>query len=181
MTTLILGVFLWIDAHLFKRILPKVRESLGDKGKGLVAVASIVALIMMVIGYRMADGPVFWGPSPMLTGVNNLLMLFAVYLFAASGMKLGVTRKIRHPMLAGVVVWAIAHLLVNGDLESIILFGGLLIWAKVSMIMISRAQPIWEKPPAKAAKKEVIGVVAAAVVYCVIVGIHLIFGLSVFG
>ena len=108
-------------------------------------------------------------------------MLISVYLFAASGMKLGVARKIRHPMLVGTVIWAIAHLLVNGDLESIILFGGLLVWAKVSMIAINRAQPIWEKPPAKAAKKEVIGVVAAAVVYSAIISIHLIFDLSVFG
>ena len=115
MTTLIIGVFLWIDAHLLKRVLPSAREKLGDKGKGLVALASLIALILMVVGYRMADGPVYWGGSPMLTGINNLLMLIAVYLFAAAGMKLRITRTIRHPMLIGVVVWAVAHLLVNLD------------------------------------------------------------------
>ncbi len=181
MTTLVIGVFLWIDAHLFKRILPSVRGKLGDKGKGLVALASLAGLVLMIVGYRMADGPVYWGSSPMLTGINNLLMLISVYLFAASGMKLRITRTIRHPMLVAVVVWAVAHLLVNGDLESIILFGGMLIWAKISMRLINRAEKTWDKPDAKPVKKEVIGVVAAIVVYTVIIGIHLIFGLSVFG
>ncbi len=181
MTTLIIGVFLWIDAHLFKRILPSVREGMGDAGRGLVALTSLAALVLMIIGYRMADGPVYWDRSPMLAGINNLLMLFAVYFFAASGMKLGLARKIRHPMLVGTVIWAVAHLLVNGDLESIILFGGMLIWAEVSMQLINKAEPIWEKPEPKPMKKEVIGVVAALIMYSAIVGVHLFFGLAVFG
>ena len=126
MTTLIIGVFLWIDAHLFKRILPSVRESMGDKGKALVAGTSLLAIVLMVVGYRMAEGPVYWSRTPMLAGLNNFLMLGSIYLFAASGMKLGVSRKLRHPMLIGAILWSIAHLLVNGDLESIILFGGIL-------------------------------------------------------
>lgn len=181
MTTLVIGIVLWFDAHLFKRILPSVRESMGDKGKGLVALGSLVALVLMVVGYRMAEGPVYWGRSPMLTGINNLLMLVSVYLFAASGMKLAVARKMRHPMLVGTLIWAVAHLLANGDLESILLFGGMLIWAEVSIMLINRAEPEWVKPEPKPLKKEVIGVVAAVVVYAAIVGVHLLFGLSVFG
>lgn len=181
MTTLVIGVFLWFDAHLFKRILPSVRQGMGDKGKALVAVASLAAIVLMVIGYRMADGPVYWGRSPMLTGLNNLLMLVSIYLFAASGMKLRVARVLRHPMLTGALIWATAHLLVNGDLESLILFGGMFIWAKVSILLINRAEPIWEKPAPKPMRKEIIGVIAALVVYAVIVGIHLLFGLTVFG
>lgn len=181
MFTLVLGVILWIDSHIFKRILPDMRERMGDKGKGLVALGSLAGLILMIIGYRMADGPVYWGPSPMLTGINNLLMLGSVYLFAASGMKLGITRKIRHPMLTGVIVWAVAHLLVNGDLESFILFGSMLGWAFVSMRLINRAEGEWVKPEAKPVKKEIIGVVATLVVYGAIIAIHLIFGLAVFG
>lgn len=181
MITLTLGVILWIDAHLFKRILPGLRAGLGDKGKAAVAIASLIAIVLMVIGYRMADGPIYWGRTPMLAGINNLLMLVSIYLFAASGMKLGVARKLRHPMLLGAGIWAFAHLLVNGDLESIILFGGLLVWAKASMVLINRAEPIWEKPEPKPMKKELIGVIAALVTYSVIVAIHMLFGLAVFG
>jgi len=181
MTLLILGLLVWTFAHLFKRLMPTARESFGEKGKGFVALGSLVGLVLMVVGYRMADGPVFWGRNPMLAGVNNLLMLVSVYLFAASGMKLGVSRRLRHPMLAGVGIWALAHMLVNGDLESIVLFGGLWAWAIASVKMINAAQPTWEKPEPKPAKKEVIGVVVALVTYGVIIGVHLIFGLSVFG
>ena len=181
MVALILGVVLWIDSHLFKRLLPSVREKMGDKGKAIVALGSLAAIVLMVIGYRHANGPVYWGRSPMLTGLNNLLMLISVYMFAASGMKLRIARMTRHPMLLGAVIWSVAHLLVNGDLESIILFGGLLVWAKASMLLINRAEPSWEKPPEKPMKKEVIGVVAALVVYSAIAGIHVLFGLSVFG
>lgn len=181
MFTMILGMILWIDSHLFKRILPDVRDRLGDKSKLFVALGSLAGLILMVIGYRMADGPVYWNRSPMLAGINNLLMLISVYLSAAAGMKLRITRSIRHPMLVAVVIWAVAHLLVNGDLESIVLFGGMLLWAEASMHLINRAEKTWTKPEPKAAKKEVIGVVAAVVVYAAIIGVHLMFGLAVFG
>ena len=181
MTLLILGLLLWSLTHLFKRLMPSVREGMGEKGKGLVALGSLAGIVLMVIGYRMADGPVYWDRTPMLAGINNLLMLVSVYLFAASGMKLGIARRLRHPMLAGVGIWSLAHLLVNGNLESLVLFGGLWAWAIVSVKMINAAQPVWEKPEVKPAKKEVIGVVAALVVYGAIIGVHLWFGLAVFG
>lgn len=181
MTLLILGVLLWSFAHLFKRILPSVREGMGDAGKGVVALGSLAGIVLMVIGYRMAEGPVYWGRTPMTAGINNLLMLVSIYLFAASGMKAGISRRLRHPMLTGFGVWCAAHLLVNGDLESIILFGGLWSWAIVSVKLINAAQPEWQKPDAAPARKEVIAVVATLVVYGAIAGVHLLFGLSVFG
>lgn len=181
MTLLILGVLLWSAAHLFKRVLPDARARMGDAGKGVVALASLAAIVLMVIGYRMADGPVFWGRTPMLAGLNNLLMLAAVYLFAASGMKVGVSRVLRHPMLTGLGVWALAHILVNGDLESIVLFGGLGLWAFVSARMINAAEGDWVKPEPAPIRKEIIAVVASVVTYAVFAGAHLLFGLAVFG
>ena len=64
-------------------------------------------------------------------------MLIAFYLFAASGMKTRVTAMTRHPQLIGFSLWAVAHLLVNGDLPSLVLFGGLLVWALVEMALES--------------------------------------------
>lgn len=181
MTLLILGVLLWSAAHLFKRILPDARARLGERGRGVVALASLLAIVLMVIGYRMADGPLLWGRTPMLGGINNLLMLVAVYLFAASGMKVRVSRVIRHPMLTGLGVWSVAHILPNGDLESIVLFGGLGLWALVSARMISAAEGAWQKPEPAPVRKEVIAVVASVVTYAAFAGVHLLFGLAVFG
>lgn len=181
MSLLILGVILWSAAHLFKRIDPERRAAMGDRGRGPIALALLISVVLMVIGYRMADTAVFWGRSPAMAGINNLLMILSVYMFAAAGAKTALARKMRHPMLGAVKVWALAHLLVNGDVASIVLFGGLLAWAVVEMIVINRAEPEWT-PPAPAPKsKEITAVVATAIVYAVAVGIHYALGYPTFG
>lgn len=181
MGLLILGLLVWTGAHLLKRVAPDLRASMGDRGKGVIAVLLFASIVMMIFGYQMAGGPVFWGRTPMLTGINNLLMLLAVYLFAVSGMKTALARRMRHPMLAAVKVWALAHLLVNGDLASFVLFGGLLAWAVLSMILINKAEPNWTPPEPAPAAKEVRAVVGSVVVFAVIALIHGWLGYSVFG
>ena len=166
MTLLILGLALWWAAHLFKRVAPGARARLGDPGKGIVAVAVLASVVLMWFGYSSAEGPVWWGRSPALVGINNLLMVFAVYLYAVSGTGAALARRIRHPQLTAVKTWAVAHLLVNGDLASFVLFGGLLAWAVVSVIVINRAQPDWVRPVAKpgAEWKAVVGTVVVTAV-----------------
>jgi uncharacterized membrane protein len=172
MIFLILGLVLWTAAHLFKRLAPDVRARLGDKAKGIVAVGVILGVVLMVIGYRQWFSPLIWSPPAFFTGINNLLMLFAFYLYAASGMKTRITRVIRHPQLTAVKVWALAHLLVNGDLASIVLFGGLLAWAVVEVILINRANRVWTPPAPASIGKEIGAVVGAVVVMVVIMLIH---------
>ena len=181
MILLVLGVALWSAAHLFKRLAPEARAKMGDKGKGPIALLLFVAIVLMVIGYRGADGAFFWSRTPALTGINNLLMLLSVYLFAASGMKTGIARRMRHPMLIGVKVWALAHLLVNGDVPSFVLFGGLMAWAVVEVILINRAEPVWVKPEPVPVKKEVMAAVGTLVVFGAIAGIHIWLGYNPFG
>lgn len=176
-----LGLLIWSAAHLFKRWAPDRRAAMGDAGRGAVALTILVGLVLMVIGYRQADGAVFWGRSPMLTGINNLLMLFSVYLFAAAGMKTALARRMRHPMLTAVKVWAVAHLLVNGDVPSFLLFGGLLIWAVIEVIVINRAEPGWTPPEAAPPRKEVVALIASVAVFAAIAGIHTWLGYPVFG
>lgn len=169
MTLIILGLLLWWGAHLFKRLTPARRAALGDAGKGLVTVGVLAGLVLMVVGYRGVEHIDLWYPPAFLTHVNNLLMLLAVYLFAASGMKTRITRVIRHPQLTAVKIWAVAHLLVNGDLASVILFGGLLAWAVVEVILINRAEPRpVPNPPAPAGKE--IGAVLGALLATAAIG-----------
>lgn len=178
---LIAGVLLWSGAHLFKRLAPTRRGAMGDAAKGGVAVAVILAVVLMWWGYRNAYGAFFWGRHPATVGINNLLMLLSVYLFAASGMQTRITRVIRHPQLTAVKAWAVAHLLVNGDLESIVLFGGLLAWAVVSVILINRAEPRPAPPEPAPLGKEIGAVVGTLVVYALISWVHYWFGYPVFG
>ena len=73
-------------------------------------------------------------------------MFVALLLFAASGMTTNIKRVLRHPQLTGVATWGAAHLLANGDLRSLVLFGGLGLWAIVAMLCINRRDGAWQKP-----------------------------------
>lgn len=174
MIWLILGVALWWGAHLFKRFAPERRAAMGEKGKGAVAGALAVSIVLMVIGYKTADGAVYWGRGPALAGINNLLMLVAFYLFAAAGARTTLAQKFRHPQLTGFVVFALAHLLVNGDVPSFVLFGGLGVWALVEMAVINRAEPDWTPPGKPVPRGKEIGVAVTSVI--VYIGVALIHG-----
>jgi len=184
MTLLILGLALWVGAHLFKRVAPGLRAPMGDKGKGAIAVVLVASVVLMVFGYRAAEGAVYWGRSPALVGINNLLMVVAFYIYAVGGPKgprVWIGTKLRHPQLTGFALFAVAHLLVNGDVPSFILFGGLLVWALLEIVLINAQEPAWTPPPRAAAAKEVIYVVAAVGVTVVIMLIHNWLGVQPWG
>ncbi len=173
MINLLLGLALWIVSHLLKRIAPTARAALGEAGgKALVSLMSLGGIALMVVGYRAVPVTMIWSPPHWLVGVNNLIMLAAVYLLVAGAAKAAIARRIRHPMLASARAWAGAHLLVNGDLASIVLFGGLLVWAIASPIMINRAQPAWTAPPAKGRNFEIIIAAVSIAAYLGIGALH---------
>ncbi len=184
MNLLIAGVALWWAAHLFKRIAPGPRARLGEPGKGLVALLLVGSIILMVIGYRSAEGAFYWGRDPMWVGINNILMVLAFYFYAASGAKgakIWLGTKVRHPQLTGFSIWAVAHLLVNGDTPSFVLFGGLLIWAIIEILLINAQEGPWTPPPRAPFKKEIVAIVVTIVVVVVVMGIHYWLGVPPWG
>lgn len=181
MFLILLGLILWSAAHFLKRALPAQRAAMGNAGRGAVAVVSIIGIVLMVIGYRGAEGTVYWGRTAPMTGINNLLMLFAFYLYAASGAKTWITTKIRHPQLTALIVWSVAHLLVNGDTPSFLLFGGLLVWALAEIAVLNRVQPAWTPAHAVPIRKEITAVIATVLVFGVVAAIHIWLGYNPFG
>ncbi|WP_170606006.1 NnrU family protein [Ruegeria arenilitoris] len=177
---LILGVALWWAAHLFKRIMPEKRAALGDAGKGVVALALVVSILLMIFGYRMTDYIHVWAPPSFMVHINNLLVLIAFYLMSPAGQKGRLLSNVRHPMLAGFKLWAFAHLLVNGDLASIVLFGGLLAWAVVEVIVINRAEPEWTPGEPGTYGKDAMFFVGSIVLLGVVGYIHGLVGPSPF-
>jgi uncharacterized membrane protein len=182
MTMLMAGLVLWYVSHLMKRLAPGIRAALGDgPGKGIVSLLSFLSLYLIVRGFRAADVVVLWHPPAFLTHLNNLLMLVAVFLINL-GYSRGVLRtKIRHPMLNAVKTWAIAHLLVNGDLASVILFGGIFVWALVDMILINRQEPAWNRPAPGPVRNDVIYGALSVVLYLAIGWVHTQLGYWPFG
>jgi len=182
MLILTLGVLLWSVAHLFKRLAPTAREGMGDGGKLVVTLALIGSIALMVSGYQSATGPVWWVRQPSWELVNSALMLLAFYLMAASALKVRVTSVVRHPQLTAVKAWSVGHLLVNGDAPSFVLFGGLLVWAVVSVILINRQDG---KSPLSTMEtsipREALAIIASAVFYFAVVQAHAYLGYPVYG
>lgn len=181
MIWLTLGVLLWAYSHLMKRVTPGFRAGLGEAtGKMVASALSLIAIGLMIWGYRQADFVPLWEPPAVLRHVNNLLMLVAVFLLELRYVPGLLRSKIRHPMLLGVRIWAVAHLLVNGDLASLILFGGILAWAVFDMILINRMES-WTRPAPGPLRNDLIWAVGSVLVLAAMGWVHAWLGYPVFG
>lgn len=181
MTLLILGMILWWVAHLIPIYATGLRQQISGAvgvgpSKGIFALVIIGSVVLMVLGYQAADEDVIWVAPDFFRHINNLLMVIALFIYIAGQFPSVVRRAIRHPQLIGTKTWALAHLLVNGDVPSIILFGGLLAWAVVAMIGSNRRDgPRGPKPEATMVGLG-LHVVATAVVFVVVSLLHLYVG-----
>ena len=176
MILLIAGVLLWTLAHYFKRLAPEARANLGVMGQGVVTAGLVASIVLMVMGYKAVDYIPVWSPPSFMVHVNNTLMVLAFWVFgssAAKGAKAWPAYKIRHPQLTAFKIWATAHLLVNGDLASIILFGGLLAWAVGAVILINRAEPAWTPPPKAGRATYIRLAVISVVLYGLVAAVHI--------
>lgn len=181
MTFLILGLLLWWAGHFFKRALPDLRARLGGAGKGTVAAVVLTGVVLMIVGYRATDFVPVYDPPAWGRHVNNLLMLIAVILFGTGSSKSSLRRHVRHPMLTGMLLWAVAHLMANGDLASVVLFGGLGVWAVAEMLVINAREPVYHRWEGGSIGGTVRLLVISAVVYLVIGAIHAWLGYWPFG
>jgi uncharacterized membrane protein len=137
MLLLILGLILFIAAHSTRIFTDDWRshmlERLGEKRwKVLITLVSIAGFVLMMIGYgqaRLTPLPL-WEPPIAARSIALVLNLLAFFLLAAAYVPRNIIKaKIGHPMVAGVKIWALAHLLSNGNLADVMLFGSLLVWA----------------------------------------------------
>jgi len=179
MTWLIVGLLLWAAAHLFNRIMPKHRAALGKKGKAAIALLILISIGLMIFGYGAAEYVHLFALPIWAWYINNLLMLIAIFMIDVGRVNGVIRTKVRHPMLLSVVIWSTAHLLVNGDLASLVLFGGLGFWALVETAAINRAEGPWQVPAEGTFVSDGKVAVFATAIYAVIVGIHYWLGYSV--
>jgi uncharacterized membrane protein len=185
MAMLVLGLFVWVAAHLFKRLAPDMRSGLqarmGKGSKALFGVVILVSLGLIIVGYRGADLIAVYTPGAGMTHLNNTLMLFALVIYSA-GMSKGVLwTRVRHPQLVGTALWAVAHLAVNGDLASVLLFGTMLVWAVATIFIVNTQEGPWQRPVAGKLKRDLVMVGGVLVAYGLIAGLHVWAGLSPFG
>ncbi|SPF77279.1 hypothetical protein ALP8811_02304 [Aliiroseovarius pelagivivens] len=181
MTLLIAGLALWYVGHFWKRALPRAHETMGSRAKGVSALLILIGIVFMVIGYRVMESHDLLDYPPALRHVNNLMVLFALYFTSPGPSKGALFYKMRHPMLTGFIIWAVAHIVVNPDLASMILFGALSIWAVLEIIVINRAEPDWQPNPKGTIAKDAMFFVASIVLLAIIGYIHGLIGPTPFG
>lgn len=147
MLPLILGLVIFLGAHLVPTS-PGLKESLTARfGAGLYkaafSLASLVGLVLIVLGYHKLQlmpgkNPVIWDPPAWTHHITFLLMLPAMILLVASQIPSRIRTAAKHPMLAAIKIWALAHLIANGDLGSILLFGSFLAYGVYDRISVKR-------------------------------------------
>ncbi|MGF1445947.1 MAG: NnrU family protein [Pikeienuella sp.] len=177
MTLLILGLLLWTLAHGVKIHAPGLRTRLvAASSEGAVKIGFTLALIasvaLMVYGYQQADYVALWTPPGWTVHLNNLLMVFAILIYSAGAFKGHVRAWIRHPQLAGTKTWAIAHLLANGHLAAVLLFGWILLWAVAAMVGLNKRDGKGPKPAAGPWWMDAVHVVVALVLVVAIGWVH---------
>ncbi|AZB55805.1 hypothetical protein EBL89_10915 [Cereibacter sphaeroides] len=173
MILLTLGIFLWVAGHLFKRVFPDLRARMGDPGKGLVTLIITAGLVLMIYGYRTADYVPVYVPLPDTGYLNNLLMLVAIVLLGAGVLKGVIWTRIRHPQFLATMIWATAHLLVNGDLAAILLFGSMWLWAAGSILLINTQEGEWVRPPPGPLRRDAVLVGIGLALYGAITSTHI--------
>ena len=137
MSYLVLGLVLFLGVHSVRIVADgwrtQMRARLGEGAwKGLYSVASVVGLVLVVWGYGLArqQPVVLWNPPVGMRHAASLLTLIAFVLLAAAYVPHNVFKaRLHHPMVLSVKVWALAHLISNGNLADVVLFGGFLLWA----------------------------------------------------
>src|ERR1700691_2657493 len=170
---MILGLVLFLGVHVLtiqRALRARLIAAWGEGGyKSGYSVVSLLGLVLIVWGfadYRAAGMWQVWTPPAVLKHVTVALMLPAVILVVASYIRGRIYLAVKHPMLAGVKLWAAAHLLANGDLGSIILFGSFLAWAVFDRISLQRRADAGGPPiPVGAWGNDVIAVAVGIVVY----------------
>jgi uncharacterized membrane protein len=145
LSVMIVGLVLFLGIHVLttqRERRARLIASMGEGGyKGVYSLVSLVGLVLIVWGfahYRAAEWVQVWTPPTALKHLNIALMLPAVILVAAAYIRGRIYKAVKHPMLAGVKLWAFGHLLANGDLGGIILFGSFLAWAVFDRISLKR-------------------------------------------
>lgn len=177
MIMLISGVLLFAGVHFIPSLAPNLKTQLltrlGESGyKGIFSLLLLASFGLMIAGWRGAQFTYVYQPPISLRSLALGIMVVAFILLAASSLKTRLKQWVRHPQLTGVVLWGAAHLLLNGDSRSIVLFGGLGLWALASIVTINHREGAWEKPPVPPFSSEIILVTAAAITIAITVFAH---------
>lgn len=187
---LILGLVVFLGTHVFVSFREERAGAIARLGlngyRALFALISLAGLAVIIYGYgqyRAHELIQLWSPPAFMRHITVGLMLPAVILAIAAFIPSHLKAKAKHPMLAAIKTWALAHLLVNGDLGSILLFGSFLAWGVYARIAAKRRTDFVVTPAPAGWTNDVIVVVLGIVIYLALgYAFHpIVIGVPVFG
>jgi uncharacterized membrane protein len=188
---LVLGLALFLGAHVFVTLRTPRAALIKDIGegryKGLMALVSLAGLVLIGYGfgqYRATGWIDVWSPPGWTYYITQILMWPASIFVVAAYSRGNIWRALKHPMLVGVKTWAAAHLISNGDLGSIVLFGSFLAWAVYDRITLKhRSDPGAPAIPVGGHRNDTIALVLGTVLFLALGFIFhpLVVGVAVFG
>lgn len=174
MTILVFGLVVFLGLHSISIFAPGARDrwaqAMGVMAwRGLHSVGSLASLVLMIYGYVLArQAPVLvYVPPASLRQVTLLLMLAFFPLVLAVFLPGRISAAVKHPMLTATKTWALAHLLANGNLADVLLFGGFLAWAVADRISLKRRPASPQKVSASPLRNDLIAVVGGLALYIV--------------
>jgi uncharacterized membrane protein len=179
MLVFVVGLVLFLAIHSVSIVAPRWRAAtvarLGEKPwKGIYSAAAAIGLVLLIVGYGMArrDPVVLYTPPQALRHLALVVMLPVFPLFFSAYLPGRIRSAARHPLLLAVKFWALAHLLANGTLVDVLLFGGFLIWAVADRISVKRRSvaEAHDVPAAPAAPyNDAIALIGGLAIYVVVV------------
>jgi len=188
---MILGLVLLLGVHVLTtqrelraQLIARAGEGGYKVGYALVSIAGLALIVWGFAHYRATGWIDVWDPPKALKHITVALMLPAVILVVASYIRGHIYIAVKHPMLSGVKLWAAAHLIANGDLGSIILFGSFLGWAVFDRISLKRRTDAGAPPiPVGGWGNDLIAVAVGIVAYLALAfAFHpVVIGVPVFG
>jgi uncharacterized membrane protein len=191
LAVLVLGLAVFLGAHVFVTRREARKALMGRVGewpyKALFSLVSLVGLALIVWGfaeYRAAGPITVWSPPAWTRHLTVALMWPATICVTAAYIAGDIKRILKHPMLVGIKLWALAHLIANGDLGSIVLFGSVLAWAVYDRITLKRRSDAGAPPiPVGGRSNDIIAVVVGTILYLALGFVFhpLVIGVPVFG
>ncbi|MDZ7841348.1 MAG: NnrU family protein [Gammaproteobacteria bacterium] len=174
MTALILGLILFLGVHSISIVNEPLRDRMAARlgelpWKGLYSVVAVIGLVLIVHGYGAAryDPVVLYAPPTWLRHLAFLLLLPVFPLLLATYLPGRIKTAVKHPMVLAVKLWAVAHLLANGMLADVLLFGGFLAWAVAERISLKRRTPRPIPGAPESGRNDIIAVVGGLLIYLV--------------
>lgn len=173
LAVLILGLVLFVGAHVFvtmraqrKALIRTIGMGAYKAAFGVVAITGIVLISWGYGTYRVTEWVQIWNPPSWTRHVAVVLVWPAIIALTATYVPGNIKRVLKHPTLVAVKLWAVAHLISNGDLGSIILFGSLLGWAVFDRITLkSRSDPGGPQIADGGRRNDMIAVVVGTILY----------------